>query len=178
MWIHILLIDFFNGYSFLIYKFWPPLTLTWIITSQQIKKFQKSAKFTNGFTKFTNHKLNIITDFTLLSLLIGDECSGLFEHGDIRGLTHYLANNMTVGMIMSMFWRNKLKISFYSQNVYYYLGTFLGSLYCVSSCIQFNSCADLVPILNTGEQADTEVYLEPLEHLWWSFCAKVSNGWK
>lgn len=126
MWIHILLIDFFNGYSFLIYKFWPPLTLTWIITSQQIKKFQKSAKFTNGFTKFTNHKLNIITDFTLLSLLIGDECSGLFEHGDIRGLTHYLANNMTVGMIISMFWRNKLKNKFLFPKRTLLLGNLFG----------------------------------------------------
>lgn len=126
MWIHILLIDFFNGYSFLIYKFWPPLTLTWIITSQQIKKFQKSAKFTNGLTKFTNHKLNIITDFTLLSLLIGDECSGLFEHGDIGGLTHYLANNMTVGMIISMFWRNKLKNKFLFPKRTLLLGNLFG----------------------------------------------------
>ena len=40
--------------------------------SQPCKKIQTSANFTNRFTKFTNHTLNIITNFTLLWLLICD----------------------------------------------------------------------------------------------------------
>ena len=62
--------------------------------SQQSKKIQKSANFTNRFRKFTNHTLNIITKFTLLSMLI---CDLLIQACS----TYFGTNGMGVGIKIS-----------------------------------------------------------------------------